>query len=348
MRERKVPLLAFIGGARALTTYIGRRVLQLIPVLLGVSVVVFLMVRLIPGDPAQILLGQAATPERIAEVRGKLGLDRSIPEQYLLFLRGAATGDLGDSIITGRPVTTELAVRFPATLELTLAALLFAVAVGVPVGVLAAVKQYSWLDKITSVIALTGVSMPIFWLAMVLVVVFTVNLGLLPFPGRVEVPVANITGLVLVDSLLTFNVRGFWDGLLHLIMPAIALGTIPMAVVTRMTRSSMLEVMGEDYIRTAHAKGVLPRRVVFRHALRNAMLPTVTVIGLQFGLLMGGAVITETIFGWNGIGQIALDSIYSRDYAMIQGVVLYGAAFFVLINLAVDVLYAVLDPRVRY
>ena len=316
--------------------------------LLGVSVVVFLMVRLIPGDPAQILLGQAATPERIAEVRGKLGLDRSIPEQYLLFLRGAATGDLGDSIITGRPVTTELAVRFPATLELTLAALLFAVAVGVPVGVLAAVKQYSWLDKITSVIALTGVSMPIFWLAMVLVVVFTVNLGLLPFPGRVEVPVANITGLVLVDSLLTFNVRGFWDGLLHLIMPAIALGTIPMAVVTRMTRSSMLEVMGEDYIRTAHAKGVLPRRVVFRHALRNAMLPTVTVIGLQFGLLMGGAVITETIFGWNGIGQIALDSIYSRDYAMIQGVVLYGAAFFVLINLAVDVLYAVLDPRVRY
>lgn len=322
--------------------------MQLVPVLIGVSIVVFMMVRLIPGDPAQILLGQAATPERIAEVRARLGLDRSIPEQYFLFVRGAATGNLGDSIITGRPVTTELAERFPATLELTLAALFFAVAVGLPVGVVAAVKQYSLLDKITSIIALTGVSMPIFWLAMVLVVLFTVNLGLLPFPGRVSVPVSNITGLVLVDSLLTLNFAGFWDGLLHLIMPAIALGTIPMAVVTRMVRSSMLEVMGEDYIRTAHAKGVLPWRVVFRHALRNAMLPTVTVIGLQFGLLMSGAVITETIFGWNGIGQIALDSIYSRDYAMIQGVVLYGATFFVLINLVVDVLYAVLDPRVRY
>jgi peptide/nickel transport system permease protein len=323
-------------------------VLQLIPVLLGVSIVVFMMVRLIPGDPAQILLGQAATPERVAEVRSELGLDRSIPEQYVLFLRGAVTGDLGDSIITGRPVTTELIERFPATLELTLAALLFAVCVGIPVGVVAAVRQYSWLDKFSSVVALTGVSMPIFWLAMIMVVVFTVNLGLLPFPGRVSVPVSNITGLVLVDSLLTFNFAGFWDGLLHLIMPTIALGTIPMAVVTRMTRSSMLEVMGEDYIRTAHAKGVLPWRVIFRHALRNAMLPTVTVIGLQFGLLLGGAVITETIFGWNGIGQYALDAIYSRDYAAIQGVVLYGAALFVLINLAVDVLYAVLDPRVRY
>ena len=309
---------------------------------------VFFMVRALPGDPAQILLGQAATEERVQEMRTEMGLDKPVPVQYVVFLRDAATGNLGDSIITGRPVTTELAVRLPATLELTLAALFFAVAVGIPVGVLAAVRQYSWLDKITSVIALTGVSMPIFWLAMVLVVIFTVNLGLLPFPGRVSVPVANITGLVLVDSLLTLNFRGFWDGFLHLIMPAIALGTIPMAVVTRMTRSSMLEVMGEDYIRTARAKGVLPWRVVFRHALRNAMLPTITVVGLQFGLLMGGAIITETIFTWNGIGQYALDAIYSRDYASIQGVVLYGATFFVLVNLVVDVLYAVLDPRVRY
>lgn len=310
--------------------------------------VVFLMVRLIPGDPAQILLGQAATPERVAEVRAQLGLDRSIPEQYALFVRDAVTGDLGYSIAGGGPVTTVLAERFPATLELTLAALFFAVIVGVPVGVIAAVRQYSWLDRLTSVIALTGVSMPVFWLAMVFVVVFTVNLGLLPFPGRVNVPVSNITGLVLVDSLLTFNFAGFWDGLLHLIMPAVALGTIPMAVITRMTRSSMLEVMNEDYIRTAHAKGVLPGRVVFKHALRNAMLPTVTVIGLQFGLLMGGSVLTETIFGWAGIGQIALEAVYTRDYAMIQGVVLYGATFFVLVNLVVDVLYAVLDPRVRY
>jgi ABC-type dipeptide/oligopeptide/nickel transport system permease component len=192
--------------------------------------------------------------------------------------------------------------------------------------------------------------MPIFWLALVLVVIFTVNLNLLPFPGRLSngVAITKITGMVVPDSLLTLNFAGFWDGLKHLIMPAIALGTIPMAVITRMTRSSMLEVMGEDYVRTARAKGVVPWRVVFRHALRNAMLPVVTVIGLQFGLLMSGAVLTETIFGWGGIGQIALESIYRRDYAMIQGVVLYGATFFVLVNLLVDVLYAILDPRVRY
>ena len=311
---------------------------------------VFFMVRAIPGDPAQILLGQQATPEQVRALREQLGLNENPIIQYLIFLKGAVTGDLGESIVTGRPVTVELLDRFPATLELALAALLFAVAVGIPVGVIAAVKQYSIVDKITSVIALTGVSMPIFWLALILVVIFTVNLGLLPFPGRLSngVAVIKITGMVLPDSLLTLNFAGFWDGLKHLILPAIALGTIPMAVVTRMTRSSMLEVMSEDYVRTAHAKGVVPWRVVFRHALRNAMLPVVTVIGLQFGLLMSGAVLTETIFGWGGIGQIALDSIYRRDYAMIQGVVLYGATFFVLVNLLVDILYAVLDPRVRY
>ena len=318
--------------------------------LFGVSVVVFFMVRAIPGDPAQILLGQQATPEQVRALREQLGLNENPIIQYLIFLKGAVTGDLGESIVTGRPVTVELLDRFPATLELALAALLFAVAVGIPVGVIAAVKQYSIVDKITSVIALTGVSMPIFWLALILVVIFTVNLGLLPFPGRLSngVAVIKITGMVLPDSLLTLNFAGFWDGLKHLILPAIALGTVPMAVVTRMTRSSMLEVMSEDYVRTAHAKGVVPWRVVFRHALRNAMLPVVTVIGLQFGLLMSGAVLTETIFGWGGIGQIALDSIYRRDYAMIQGVVLYGATFFVLVNLLVDILYAVLDPRVRY
>ena len=318
--------------------------------LLGVSIVVFFMVRAIPGDPAQIILGQQATQEQVQQLRAHMGLDKPVVVQYALFLKDAVTGNLGESIVTGRPVTVELMARLPATLELTAFAMFVAVLVGVPVGVISAVKQYSILDKITSVLALTGISMPIFWLAMILVVIFTVELKLLPFPGRLssETSITAITGLVLVDSLLTFNFAGFWDGLKHLIMPALALGTIPMGVVTRMTRSSMLEVMGEDYIRTAHAKGVLPARVVFRHALRNAMLPTITVIGLQFGLLMGGAVLTETIFGWGGIGQIALESIYRRDYAMIQGVVLYGATFFVLVNLAVDLLYAVLDPRVRY
>ena len=318
--------------------------------LLGVSIVVFFMVRAIPGDPAQLLLGQQATEEQVQQVRQNMGLDKPVIVQYGIFLADALRGDLGDSIVTGRPVTTELLARFPATLELTSFAMLVAILVGVPVGVISAVKQYSWLDKFTSVLALTGISMPIFWLAMILIVIFFVNLGWLPFPGRLSTgyAVTSITGLVLVDSLLTLNFPAFWDGLKHLILPAIALGTIPMAVVMRMTRSSMLEVMGEDYVRTARAKGVVPWRVIFKHALRNAMLPTVTVIGLQAGLLMGGAVITETIFSWPGVGQIAYDSVNRRDYAMIQGVVLYGATLFVLVNLLVDVLYAVLDPRVRY
>src|SRR5215216_333957 len=292
------------------------------------------MVRAIPGDPAQLLLGQQATEEQVQQVRQNMGLDKPGIVQYGIFLADALRGDLGDSIVTGRPVTTELLARFPATLELTLFAMLVAVLVGVPVGVISAVKQYSWLDKFTSVLALTGISMPIFWLAMILIVIFFVNLGWLPFPGRLSTgyAVTSITGLVLVDSLLTLNFPAFWDGLKHLILPAIALGTIPMAVV----------------MRTARAKGVVPWRVIFKHALRNAMLPTVTVIGLQAGLLMGGAVITETIFSWPGVGQIAYDSVNRRDYAMIQGVVLYGATLFVLINLLVDVLYAILDPRVRY
>jgi peptide/nickel transport system permease protein len=324
--------------------------LQIIPVLLGVSIVVFFMVRAIPGDPAQLLLGQQATQAQVEQVRENMGLDKPVIVQYGIFLADAVRGDFGDSIVTGRPVTTELLARLPATLELTAFAMLVAILVGVPVGVISAVKQYSLLDKFTSVLALTGISMPIFWLAMILIVIFFVNLGWLPFPGRLSTgyAVTSISGFVLVDSLLTLNIAAFWDGLKHLILPAIALGTIPMAVIMRMTRSSMLEVMGEDYVRTARAKGVVPWRVIFKHALRNAMLPTVTVIGLQAGLLMGGAVITETIFSWPGVGQIAAESVYRRDYAMIQGVVLYGATLFVLVNLVVDVLYAVLDPRVRY
>jgi len=319
-------------------------------VLLGVSIVVFFMVRAIPGDPAQIMLGQQATQEQVQQIRENMGLDKPIFVQYGLFLKDALRGDLGDSIVTGRPVTTELLTRLPATLELTAFAMLIAILVGIPVGVISAVRQYSLLDKSTSVLALTGISMPIFWLAMILVVIFGVNLELLPFPGRLDptTGITAITGFVLVDSLLTLNFAGFWDGLLHLIMPALALATIPMAVIMRMTRSSMLEVMNEDYVRTARAKGVVPWRVVFKHALRNAMLPTITVIGLQTGLLMGGAIITETIFSWPGIGLYTYNSISSRDYASIQGVVLYAALLFVLVNLLVDILYAVLDPRVRY
>jgi peptide/nickel transport system permease protein len=296
------------------------------------------------------MLGQQASQEQVQQLREKMGLEKPIFVQYGLFLKDAVRGDLGDSTVTGRPVTTELLVRFPATFELVAFAMLIAILVGVPVGVISAVRQYSLLDKSTSVLALTGISMPIFWLAMILVVIFGVNLELLPFPGRLDptTAITSITGLVLVDSLLTLNFAGFWDGLLHLIMPALALATIPMAVIMRMTRSSMLEVMHEDYVRTARAKGVAPWRVVFKHALRNAMLPTITVIGLQAGLLMGGAIITETIFSWPGIGLYAFTSVSSRDYASIQGVVLYGALLFVLVNLLVDILYGILDPRVRY
>jgi peptide/nickel transport system permease protein len=319
-------------------------------VLLGVSIVVFFLVRAIPGNPAQIMLGQQASQEQVQQLTENMGLDKPIFVQYGLFLKDAVRGDLGDSTLTGRPVTTELLVRFPATLELVAFAMLIAILVGVPVGVISAVRQYSMLDKTTSILALTGISMPVFWLAMILVVIFGVNLELLPFPGRLDptTEITSITGLVLVDSLLTFNFAGFWDGLLYLIMPALALGTIPMAVIMRMTRSSMLEVMNEDYVRTARAKGVVPWRVVSKHALRNAMLPTITVIGLQAGLLLGGAIITETIFSWPGIGLYTYQSVNARDYPSIQGVVLYGALLFVLINLLVDVLYAVLDPRVRY
>ncbi len=328
--------------------FMGQRLLQMVPVLLGVSLVIFVLVRMIPGDPAQILLGQTATPETVAQVRRQLGLDKPIPLQYALYVKGAAQGNLGNSILTGRPVTIELRERLPATIELTVSAMLVAILVGVPVGVIAAVKQYSMMDRITSVLALTGVSMPIFWLAMIFIVIFGVRLQWLPFPGRIIVPVEDITGLILVDSLLTLNWEAFWDGCRHLVMPAFALGTIPMAVITRMTRSSVLEVLGEDYIRTAHAKGLMRKTVLTHHAFRNALLPVITVIGLQFGILLGGAVITETIFAWPGIGQIAYESIYRRDYPMIQVVVLYGAAVFVLVNLIVDILYAVADPRVRY
>ncbi len=328
--------------------FIGQRLIQMVPVLLGVSLIVFILVRMIPGDPAQILLGQAASPERVAAIKRQLGLDKPIPVQYALYLKGAAQGNLGDSIVTGRSVTEELRERLPATVELTLFAMLVAVIIGIPVGVIAAFKQYSVMDRITSVLALTGVSMPIFWLAMILIVFFGVKLRWFPFPGRIDVPVEDKTGLILVDSLITGNWAAFKDGLMHLVMPAVALGTIPMAVITRMTRSSMLEILGEDYIRTAKAKGLRQGPVIFRHALKNALLPVITVIGLQVGLLMGGAVITETIFAWPGIGQIAFESINRRDYAMIQAVVLYGAVLFVLVNLLVDVLYAVADPRVRY
>jgi peptide/nickel transport system permease protein len=310
---------------------------------------VFIMVRAIPGDPAQIILGQNATEAQVQALRASMGLDKPLIVQYGIFLKDAAVGDLGDSIVTGRPVTTEILTRLPATLELTSFAMLIAILVGVPVGVIAAVKQYSLLDKATSVLALTGISMPIFWLAMILVVIFTVNWQILPFPGRLgsNTTISAVTGLVLVDSLLTLNFAGFWDGLRHLILPAVALGTIPMAIITRMTRSSMLEVMGEDYVRTARAKGLPERAVIRKHAFRAGLTPLVTAAGLDFAGLLGGAIITEKIFGLPGMGKLAIDSVVEYDLPLITGVTLLAAVFIIVMNLVVDLLYAVIDPRVR-
>ncbi|MGW6793180.1 ABC transporter permease [Streptomyces chartreusis] len=332
-----------------MTTYLVKRCLQVLPVLFGVSLIAFWMIHAIPGDPAQILLGQTATSDQVARLRASMGLDQSLFVQYGDFLSNALRGDFGVSLTAGRPVVTELLERFPATLELTVCAMIVAIVVGVPVGVISAVRKYSLLDRVLTSVTLVGVSMPIFWLAMILIVFFAADLDLLPFPGRLSgsQSITSHTGLVLVDSLIAGNAGAFWDGLLHLVMPAVALAAFPTAVIMRMTRSSMLEVLDEDYVRTARAKGVLPRGVVFKHAMRNAMLPTLTVLGMQAGLLMGGAMIAETIFSWPGVGQLTYQAISGRDYPVIQAVVLYGAALMVVINLVVDALYAVLDPRVR-
>ena len=331
-------------------SYIIKRVLGVIPVLLCVSMLVFGFLRLIPGDPALIMLGERATEENIARVREQLGLNKPLYEQYLTFLGNALRGDLGRSVLRQEPVTQEIFRRFPATIELALAAILFAVMVGIPAGVISAVRRGSWFDSSSMLVALTGVSMPIFWLGLMLIYLFAVVLHLLPTGGRLDAGthLAPITNLVLVDSLLRWNIPVFVEGLRHLLLPALALGTIPMAIIARMTRSSMLEVLGQDYIRTAHAKGLMARTVVVRHALRNAWLPIITVVGLQVGILLSGAILTETVFSWPGIGRWLVDAIYARDYPIVQGVTLVIALIFVVVNLSVDILYALVDPRIRF
>ncbi len=331
-------------------SYIIKRFLGVIPVLLCVSMLVFGFLRLIPGDPALVMLGERATPENIARVREQLGLNKPLYEQYLTFLGNALRGDLGRSILRQEPVTQEILRRFPATIELALAALLFAVVVGIPAGVISAVRRGSWFDATSMLVALTGVSMPIFWLGLMLIYLFAVVLHLLPTGGRLDAGTqfVPITNLVLVDSLLRGDIPVFFQGLRHLLLPALALGTIPMAIIARMTRSSMLEVLGQDYVRTAHAKGLAARTVVVRHALRNAWLPIITVVGLQVGILMSGAILTETVFSWPGIGRWLVDAIYARDYPIVQGVTLVIALIFVVVNLSVDILYALVDPRIRF
>ena len=330
--------------------YAIRRSLTIVPVLLGVSVLVFSFIHLIPGDPALTMLGERATPEKVAEVRARLGLDRPIWRQYILYIGNALRGDLGVSIVRGDPVASDLLRRFPATVELAVAAIVVAIAFGIPIGVASAVWRNSPLDSLARLGALAGVSMPIFWLGLVLAWFFGVQLRLLPTGFRLASGTAFVpwTNFVVLDAALQRDWSTLADALRHLILPALALATIPLAVIARMTRASMLEVLSREYIRTAEAKGLSRRAVILRHALRNALLPVLTVIGLQVGRLLAGAILTETIFSWPGIGLWVYESTESRDYAIVQGVSLFIAVIVVGVNLVTDVLYAAVDPRIKY
>ncbi len=336
--------------------YAARRILGLLPVLLGISLLVFSFVRLIPGDPAVVMLGERGTPAEIARVREQLGLNRPIAVQFAQFLGNTLRGDLGVSIFSRNPIAEELGRRWPATFELAVAAMIFAMLVGVPIGIMAALKRNSLLDNAAMTVALIGVSMPIFWLGILLIYLFAVNLHWLPPSGRLGIELSDfgriqfqpITGFLVLDGLLRGRLDIALDALRHLILPGIALGTIPMAIIARMTRSALIEVLSQDYVRTARAKGLPARDVVLKHGFRNALLPVVTVAGLSFGTLLGGAVLTETIFSWPGIGAWIVEGIFQRDYPIVQGGVILVALIFVTVNLLVDLSYAFLDPRIQY
>jgi peptide/nickel transport system permease protein len=332
-----------------LISFISRRLFHLIFILIGVSILVFLMLRLIPGDPAHLLVGEFASPQDVARIREKLGLNESYLYQYLIYLKHLLSGDMGISIRSNLPVSQEIWDRFLATVELSVAAIFLSSLIGIIAGVISSVRKYSIFDYASMVMALAGISMPIFWLGLMLIYLFSVLLGLLPMMGRFTMGMdyQPITGLVILDSLLRGHLPLLVDSLKHLILPAFTLATIPMAIIARMTRSSMLDVMSKDYIRTARAKGLSSQRVIFQHALKNAFLPIVTVIGLNFGLLLGGAVLTETIFSWPGLGRYVVDSLLARDYPAVQGCILFFAVIMVIVNLIVDLLYFYLDPRLR-
>lgn len=318
---------------------------------LGVTLLTFTLVHLIPGDPVEIMLGERSLDAaQHAAAMQRLGLDQSLPQQYLNYLQQLLSGDLGRSLVSHEPVWQEFTSLFPATLELTTAALLFATLFGIPLGILAALRRGSWLDQGLMGIALTGYSMPIFWWGLMLIMLFSVTLGLTPVSGRINLmhDVLPITGFMLVDSLLSREPGAFLSALRHLLLPAIVLGTLPLAVIARMTRSAMLEVLGEDYIRSARARGLSPVRIVLVHALRNALIPVVTVLGLQTGTLLGGAVLTETLFSWPGIGKWLVDAIGRRDYPVVQNGILLIALLVILVNAAVDLLYGLINPRLRH
>jgi len=339
---------------RNMLQFILRRLGLVIPTFIGITLLTFAFVHMIPGDPVMIMVGERGiSPERHAQLMAQLGLDQPLWQQYLSYIKGVMHGDLGISLKSRVPVWEEFVPRFKATLELGICAMLFAVAVGIPVGVLAAVKRGSIFDHTAVGISLTGYSMPIFWWGMMLIMLVSVQLNLTPVSGRIGDTVflddtMPLTGFMLIDTLIWGEPGDFNDAVMHMILPAIVLGTIPLAVIVRMTRSAMLEVLGEDYIRTARAKGLTPMRVIVVHALRNAMLPVVTVIGLQVGTLLAGAILTETIFSWPGLGRWLIDALQRRDYPVVQGGVLMVATLIIFVNLLVDVLYGVVNPRIRH
>jgi len=330
--------------------FVLKRLALVVPTFLGITLLVFSLIRLIPGDPVEALSGERGmTPERYQRLMHEFGLDRPLPVQYGEYVWRALHGDLGISLITHEPVFSEFAARFPATVELSLVAILFALVIGIPAGIVAAVKRNTVWDYSVMGASLTGYSMPIFWWGLLLILTFSVGLGWTPVSGRlaIQYDIAPRTGFMLVDSLLAADKGAFRSALSHLILPAIALGTIPLAVIARMTRSSMLEVLREDYVRTARAKGAGRIRVVAVHALRNALIPVVTTIGLQIGTLFAGAILTETIFAWPGVGKLLIDAIGLNDRPLVMGYLLFVAVLFSLINLATDLAYAAIDPRVR-
>ncbi|EHS58943.1 ABC transporter permease [Paenibacillus sp. Aloe-11] len=333
-----------------MNAYFLKRLAVLIPVLLGMTLIVFSIIHAIPGDPAETILGDKATEQSKQALREQLGLDKPWLQQYGTYLGELAHGDLGDSIRTRQPIAREMVPYLAATLELTVASMFFAVVVGMNAGIVSAWKRNSWFDYVSMVIALVGVSMPIFWLGLMEQWIFANKLHWLPSIGRMNSrdPVEAVTHLAIIDAIIGDRMEQVWTVIKHLILPSIALGTIPMAVIARITRSSMLEVMDADYIRTARAKGLASFQVVYKHALKNAAIPVLTVVGLQTGSLLGGAVLTETIFAWPGIGRYIFEAISSRDYPVIQSGILIIAFLFVIINLIVDLLYAVLDRRIHY
>jgi peptide/nickel transport system permease protein len=329
--------------------FVSRRLLQVIPTLLLLSLLVFAWLRSLPGGPASAFLGDRATPERVAELNRVLGLDQPIIVQYGRFLARVLTGDFGTSSITGEPVMAEIGRAMPATIELSVAALLIAVSLGIPLGYLAAQYRGRPLDVTTVIGTLVGVAVPVFFLGYLLKAVFAVQLGWFPPSGRqtVGLDATNVTGFAVLDGLLTREWDASFDALAHLVLPAVALATIPLAVIVRITRASVLDVFGSDFVRTANSKGLAPGTVRSRHVLRNALLPVSTTIGLQVGLLLAGAVLTEKVFVWGGIGTLLADAITLRDYPRLQALLLLGALVYVLVNLLVDLSYAIIDPRVR-